>query len=65
MTVEQEKLIRLVKLLPEKEVLLAINIIGYLVPDDVATLDDIQDIEEAETAFERGEYVRHEDINWD
>jgi hypothetical protein len=33
-------------------------------PDDVLTDEDIADIKQARTEFARGEYVRHEDIDW-
>ena len=36
-----------------------------LIPDDVATPDDLADIAKANEEFARGEYVRHEDIDWD
>jgi len=34
-------------------------------PDDVLTDEDIADIKKAREEFARGEYTRHEDVNWD
>jgi len=40
------------------------EIVCRFLPDDVATPEDIADIEQAEREFLAGEYVRYEDINW-
>ena len=33
-------------------------------PDNILTDEDIADIKQARDEFSRGEYTRHEDINW-
>jgi hypothetical protein len=34
-------------------------------PDDILTDEDVADIKQARAEFARGEFTRHEDINWD
>jgi mRNA interferase RelE/StbE len=65
MTTKQKDLVRLVRLLPEREAEIVLTLIGYLLPDDIATPRDLKIIAEADEALSRGEFVRHEDINWD
>ena len=54
------------KQMPEKNQFLVLELVKTMLsPDDVLTDDDIADIEKARHEFARGEYVLHEDINWD
>ena len=55
----------MVNMLPESEQLLVFEIVKRFIPDDVATPEDLADIKRANAEFSRGEYVRHEDIDWD
>ena len=48
--------------LPEREQVLIFELIKSLLPDDVATPDDIAVHNAATDAYRRGEYVLHEDI---
>ena len=40
------------------------ELIYQLLPDDVATPADLLAIAESQKDYERGETVKHEDINW-
>jgi len=65
-----EQITELVDMLPEKEQNLAFELIKRLVlawdPDYTkVTPAEAAELEEARAAYERGEYVRHEDIDWD
>jgi hypothetical protein len=51
--------------LPEQEHYLLFEIVRRFIPDDIATPEDLEDIRIADEEFARGEFVRHEDINWD
>lgn len=65
-----QQVAQMVDMLPENDQKLAYELIKKLVlawdPDytKVTPLEAIQ-LEEAEQAFANGEYVSHEDINWD
>ena len=52
-------------LLSEQEQALVYELMVRLVPDDVATPDDIAAHAAAMEEYRRGETVAHEDINWD
>ena len=60
----RNQLVNLIDCLPDQEQLLVLEIVRRFIPDDVATPEDLEDIKEANEEFARGEYVRHEDINW-
>jgi len=51
-------------LLTEHEQSLVFELIRSLAPDDIATLDDAATHVAAMEDYRRGEYVRHEDIDW-
>ena len=52
--------------LPEKNQVLILELLKTMVSsDDILTDEDLSDIRQARAEFARGEYVRHEDINWD
>ncbi|MCL1808027.1 MAG: hypothetical protein FWG31_10050 [Oscillospiraceae bacterium] len=54
-----------VEQMPEKNQALVLELVKTMVsPDDILTDEDIADIKQARAEFSRGEYVRHEDINW-
>ena len=51
--------------MPEKNQKLVFELVQTMVsPDDILTNEDIADIKQARAEFARGEYVRHEDIDW-
>ena len=60
----RNQLVNLIDCLPEQEQLLVFEIVRRFIPDDVATPEDLADIKKANEEFERGEFVREEDINW-
>ena len=51
-------------LLTEREQTLIFELIMSLAPDDIATPEDISAHVAAMKDFERGDCVRHEDIDW-
>ena len=54
-----------VKQLPQKNQLLILELIQSMIhPDDFLSEEDIKDIKQAREEIARGEYVRHEDIDW-
>ena len=65
MSAVKTQLVNLIDCLPEQEQLLIYEIVKRFIPDDVATPADLAAIAKANAEFERGEYVRHEDIDWD
>jgi len=51
--------------MPKENQALVLELVKTMVsPDDVLTDGDIADIKKARAEFARGEFVRHEDINW-
>ncbi|MDR2861972.1 MAG: hypothetical protein LBV07_05435 [Syntrophobacterales bacterium] len=65
MSANRQQLHALVDLVDEDVLDTLYNVMIRFVPDDVATPDEIEAIEQARAEFARGEFVRHEDINWD
>ena len=60
-----EQISSIVAQMPEKNQVLVLDLVKTMVsPDDILTDEDITDIKQARTEFARGEFVRHEDINW-
>lgn len=56
----------IVEQLPEKNQILVLELLKTMLsPDDVLSEKDIADIEQARAEFARGEFVRHEEIDWD
>ena len=55
----------IVEQMPEKNQVLVLELVKAMVsPDDVLSDEDIADIKQARAEFARGEFVRHEDIDW-
>ena len=55
----------IVEQLPERNQALVLELVKTMVSsNDILTDEDIADIKQARAEFERGEFVRHEDINW-
>ncbi|MDR1663322.1 MAG: hypothetical protein LBR83_00155 [Clostridiales bacterium] len=55
----------MVEQLQEPEQKLLVEIIKRVLPDDVATPDDLMDIASAREEYDRGETINEDDINWD
>ena len=64
MSAVKSQLVSLIDYLPEQEQQLLFEIVRRFIPDDVATAEDLADIEEADENFARGDYVSHDDIDW-
>ena len=50
--------------LNEPEQILVLELIKRLLPDDVATAEDLRDIETARSELAKGEFVDFNDIDW-
>jgi len=60
-----QKITTIVEQMPEKNQNLVLELVKTMVsPDDILTPEDIADIRQARTDFLCGEYVSHEDIDW-
>jgi hypothetical protein len=56
----------IIEQMPPKKQTLVFELVKTMVsPDDILSEDDIADIQQARSEFSRGEFVKHEDINWD
>ena len=62
MSANARKIADMVELLPEHEQGLILDLVSRLIPDDVATPQDLADIEEARRDYANGETVRLEDL---
>jgi len=60
----RNQLVQTIDCLHESEQMLLLEIAKRFIPDDVATPEDILDIQQANEEYARGEFVRDEDINW-
>ena len=60
----RNQLVDMIDCMPEQEQILLLEIAKRFIPDDIATSDDIEAIKKADEEFARGEFIRHEDINW-
>ena len=55
----------IVEQMPEKNQELVLELVKTMVSaDDILTDADVADIKRARAEFARGDYVRHEDIDW-
>ncbi|MDR1574123.1 MAG: hypothetical protein LBS24_07415 [Clostridiales Family XIII bacterium] len=64
MTINQQ-IHSLIDLIPDADKRTILDVLKRFIPDDVATPEDLATHEAAIAAFNRGECVRHEDMNWD
>jgi hypothetical protein len=60
-TIDQ-RIHELIDLIPEHSKPVILDIISHYIPDDMATPEDIRDIEEAREEYRRGEAVSIEDV---
>ncbi len=60
----RNQLVNMIDYLPEQEQILLLEIVKRFVPDDVATVDDLQAIEAARAEYANGETVGHNAVNW-
>ena len=65
MTLTQTKAFKAFELLPESSQNLVYQLIVTLIPDDIATPDDLAAHAAAIAEFERGETTDFDDIDWD
>ena len=61
----REQLVGVIDCLPETEQSLLLEIARRFLPDDVATPDDLADIQRARAEYVGGQTVSHSAINWD
>jgi hypothetical protein len=61
----KNELVKIIGYIDDSKTKRLLEIARELVPDDVATSEDLADIAQADAEFARGEFVRYEDINWD
>lgn len=55
----------IVEQMPEKKQFLILELVKNMIsPDDILTEEDLADIKQARAEIARGEFVRHEDIDW-
>ena len=55
----------LVDIVDDTEIETLYRVLIKFVPEDTPTLDEIKAINEAHSQFKKGEYISHQDINWD
>ena len=63
----KEQLIQTIEYLPDSVISILLDVARLYISgaeDDVLTPEDAEAIRKAEEEFEKGEYVRHEDIDW-
>ena len=55
-----------IKQLPQQKQLLILELVQSMIhPDDFLSEEDIRDIKQAREEISYGDFVRHDDINWD
>lgn len=55
----------IVEQMPEKKQFLILELVKNMIsPDDILTEEDLADVKQARAEIARGEFVRHEDIDW-
>jgi len=60
-----EQISIIIEQMPEKNQMLVLDLVKTMIStDDILTHEDIADIKQARAEFARGQYVRHEEINW-
>ena len=64
MNANRQKLHALVDIVDETGLDTLYNVMIRFVPDDVATPDEVEAIEQARAEFARGEFVREDEIKW-
>lgn len=60
----RKQLDAMIDCLPEPEQVLLFEIVKRFVPDDAATAEDIQAVQEARAEYAAGKTVSHSDIDW-
>ncbi len=61
----REQLVGVIDCLPETEQSLLLEIARRFLPDDIATPDDLEAIQQARAEYADGQTVPHNAINWD
>ena len=65
---ERAQILEMINLIPDNEIHTILEVIKHFIPidiDDIATPDDIAAHEAALRAYEAGELIDHNDIDWD
>ena len=65
MSASRQQLHALVDMVEETGLDTLYDVMIRFIPEDEPTQDEIDAIARADKEFARGEFVRHEDINWD
>lgn len=61
----RDQLMEVIDCLPETEQSLLLQVALRFIADDVATKEDLDDIQAAREDYERGETISHDAICWD
>ena len=64
MSTNRQQLHALINMVDESDIETLYNVFVRFIPEAEAAPDEAEAIKQARAEFERGEYVRHEDINW-
>jgi FixJ family two-component response regulator len=64
MSVDTKKILTMYEMLSEREQQLISELIERLLPDDIATAEDLVDIAQSQIDYELGETLSHNEINW-
>ena len=59
-----QQVARMYELLGDQEQTLIAQLISRLLPDDIATPEDLAAIAKSQVEYERGDVVRMDDIDW-
>ena len=58
------QVLEMLKLVPDSDISILLEVVRRFVPDDIATPDDIAAHEEGMREYYAGELISHEDIDW-
>jgi len=65
MNVNRQQLHELIDIVDSKELNIVYHLLTKFIPEDLPTPEEIVAIKKGREEIARGEFVRHEDINWD
>jgi len=60
----KNQLLNMIDCLSEQEQILIMELVKRIIPDDIATSDDLSAIKTAKYEYKRGEMTSHDDIVW-
>ena len=64
MNVSRQQLHQLIDIVDSDELNIVYHLLTKFIPEDTPTSDEVEAIRIGREEFARGEYVRHEDIDW-